>query len=148
MYSQGLPATSSFVSVVTVSGPGKGRASGGVPGQIGTCECPADGCHTVCWALTAIAQLHQATIQTARARLLSKVHHHSHEICRSRHSKCMALFVWAFARTEAGIDSVNTRFCRIRKSCIPARSRCGERLNRICGGVAARAGDAVIRLAR
>lgn len=32
------------------SGPGKGMASGGVPGQIEICSCPADGCHTAAFA--------------------------------------------------------------------------------------------------
>src|SRR5690348_18453510 len=42
----GLP----LVPVTACSGPGTDWASGGVPGQIGICVCPADGCQTTFFA--------------------------------------------------------------------------------------------------
>src|SRR5205807_6127681 len=43
----GLPATRhSFPVVVANSGPATGWGSGTLPGHIGTCVCPDDGCHT------------------------------------------------------------------------------------------------------
>src|SRR6266566_3789154 len=49
----GLPAISpSFPDdVVVTSGPATGCASGAVPGQIGTCVCPGDGCQAGVCAL-------------------------------------------------------------------------------------------------
>ena len=43
----GLPATrNSFPVVFATSGPATGCGSGTLPGHIGTCVCPGDGCHT------------------------------------------------------------------------------------------------------
>ena len=46
----GLPATNS-VTVLEISGPATGCASGAVPGHIGTCVCPGEGCQTGVCAL-------------------------------------------------------------------------------------------------
>jgi hypothetical protein len=40
-----------FSDIITDSGPGTGFASGTVPGQIGICVCPGDGCQTLVLAL-------------------------------------------------------------------------------------------------
>jgi hypothetical protein len=46
----GNPPIKSFVFLVSVSGPGTGFKSGAVPGHIGTCTCPAEGCHCIVFA--------------------------------------------------------------------------------------------------
>src|SRR5579875_3517840 len=53
IYVHGLPATRSLASIPALSGLTAGLASGGIPGQMGTCVCPEDGCQTCVWALRA-----------------------------------------------------------------------------------------------
>jgi hypothetical protein len=64
----GLPATNSSLVVSTYSAPGRGCASGGVPGHIAICVCPADGWQTCVCALVSTA--HRNRMQTASERAL------------------------------------------------------------------------------
>src|SRR5271157_5136241 len=62
----GLPATrNSSPVVLATSGPATGCGSGTLPGHIGTCVCPADGCQVVCCALE---PPNANTTQTAKSK--------------------------------------------------------------------------------
>src|SRR6266566_7150977 len=67
----GLPAISpSFPDdAVVTSGPATGWGSGTVPGHIGTCVCPGDGCQT---GVCALRPPHAKTTQRAKSKAFIK----------------------------------------------------------------------------
>src|SRR6185437_9567588 len=62
----GLPPTREPESVFIVSGPGTACASGTVPGHIGICACPGDGCQICVCAIEAALHTKKTQIVITR----------------------------------------------------------------------------------